>query len=57
MNKLRLLLFPWRHKPWSRRVRRSENGQAEWQAPRDDLNAPDLYIPRGYPSLIFLFAY
>ncbi|EPS93220.1 hypothetical protein FOMPIDRAFT_1136636, partial [Fomitopsis schrenkii] len=45
MNKLRLLLFPWRHKPWSRRVRRSENGQAEWQAPRDDLNAPDLYIP------------
>ena len=47
MNKLRLLLFPWRHKPWSRRVRRSENGQAEWQAPRDDLNAPDLYIPRA----------
>ncbi|KZT64822.1 YIF1-domain-containing protein [Daedalea quercina L-15889] len=45
MNKLRLLLFPWRHKPWSRRVRRSENGQAEWQAPREDLNAPDLYIP------------
>lgn len=45
MNKLRLLLFPWRHKPWSRRMHRSENGQTEWQPPRDDLNAPDLYIP------------
>ncbi|PCH41943.1 protein transporter yif1 [Wolfiporia cocos MD-104 SS10] len=44
MNKLRLVLFPWRHK-WSRRVRRAENGQSEWQPPRDDLNAPDLYIP------------
>ncbi|KAK8850544.1 hypothetical protein IAR55_004462 [Kwoniella newhampshirensis] len=46
-NKLRLILFPWRHKPWSRQVRRSaENGAMEgWQAPRDDINAPDLYIP------------
>ncbi|WRT70708.1 uncharacterized protein IL334_007706 [Kwoniella shivajii] len=47
LNKLRLVLFPWRHKPWSRQVRRStENGAMEgWQAPRDDINAPDLYIP------------
>ncbi|KAL0958946.1 hypothetical protein HGRIS_014260 [Hohenbuehelia grisea] len=45
MNKLRLVLFPWRHKPWSRRVRRSDQGQAEWQSPREDVNAPDLYIP------------
>ncbi|WWD20727.1 hypothetical protein CI109_105203 [Kwoniella shandongensis] len=46
-NKLRLILFPWRHKPWSRQVRRSaENGAMEgWQPPRDDINAPDLYIP------------
>ncbi|KZT00327.1 YIF1-domain-containing protein [Laetiporus sulphureus 93-53] len=44
MNKLRILLFPWRHK-WPRRVRRSENGQSEWQPPREDVNAPDLYIP------------
>ncbi|ORY31217.1 YIF1-domain-containing protein [Naematelia encephala] len=46
-NKLRLVLFPWRHKPWSRQPKRSsENGSVEgWQAPRDDINAPDLYIP------------
>ncbi|WVR08530.1 hypothetical protein IAU60_005585 [Kwoniella sp. DSM 27419] len=47
LHKLRLVLFPWRHKPWSRQVKRSaENGAMEgWQAPRDDINAPDLYIP------------
>ncbi|TCD66876.1 hypothetical protein EIP91_000774 [Steccherinum ochraceum] len=45
IHKLRLLLFPWRHKPWSRRSRRTEAGQAEWLPPRDDINSPDLYIP------------
>ncbi|KAI6004369.1 YIF1-domain-containing protein [Pisolithus orientalis] len=45
MKKLQILLFPWRHKPWSRRVRRSEAGHTEWQPPRDDVNSPDLYIP------------
>ncbi|EIW70117.1 hypothetical protein TREMEDRAFT_30026 [Tremella mesenterica DSM 1558] len=47
LNKLRLILFPWRHKPWARQVKRlSENGAVDgWQAPRDDINAPDLYIP------------
>ncbi|WVQ85809.1 hypothetical protein IAT38_007977 [Cryptococcus sp. DSM 104549] len=46
LNKLRLVLFPWRHKPWSRQIRRSPDGAMEgWQAPRDDINAPDLYIP------------
>ncbi|RDB30741.1 Protein transport protein yif1 [Hypsizygus marmoreus] len=44
--KLKLVLFPWLHKPWARKVRRSEQGQAtEWQSPREDLNSPDLYIP------------
>jgi len=59
--KLRLILFPWRHKPWTRRVRRTEqgygqgqtgsasqgghNGGGEWIPPRDDINSPDLYIP------------
>ena len=46
LSKLRILLFPWRHKPWSRNVRRLENGQSEWAPPREDLNSPDLYIPR-----------
>ncbi|RIA81779.1 COPII-coated vesicle component Hrf1 [Glomus cerebriforme] len=46
-NKIRLLLFPWRHRPWSRLVKRSEqNGQMEgYKPPRDDINSPDLYIP------------
>ncbi|KIJ56246.1 hypothetical protein M422DRAFT_774076 [Sphaerobolus stellatus SS14] len=47
LRKLRLIIFPWRHRPWTRRVRRSEiSGQTEgWQPPREDINSPDLYIP------------
>ncbi|KAI9593104.1 hypothetical protein BDF19DRAFT_387730 [Syncephalis fuscata] len=45
--KLAILLFPFRHKPWSRMARRSEeNGQMEgYKLPREDINAPDMYIP------------
>ena len=50
IRKLRLVVFPWRHKPWTRKIRRSETGIGEYQPPRDDLNAPDLYIP-GAPDL------
>ncbi|KAL1925784.1 uncharacterized protein VTP21DRAFT_667 [Calcarisporiella thermophila] len=47
LNKIQLLLFPWRHKPWSRSVKRSEQtGQMEgYLPPREDINSPDLYIP------------
>lgn len=45
MHKIRLVLFPWRHKRWTRSNRPSEQGQAQWLPPRDDLNSPDLYIP------------
>ncbi|KAM6497252.1 protein transporter yif1 [Amanita muscaria] len=45
IKKLQLLLFPWLHKPWARRARRSDAGHTEWQPPRDDINCPDLYIP------------
>ncbi|KAH8827527.1 hypothetical protein DL96DRAFT_1099866, partial [Flagelloscypha sp. PMI_526] len=46
LTKLKVILFPWTHKPWGRRIRRSEqNEQVEYQSPRDDINAPDLYIP------------
>ncbi|KAJ3040501.1 hypothetical protein HDV00_010810 [Rhizophlyctis rosea] len=47
LHKIALLLFPFRHQPWSRLVRRSEqSGQMEgYKPPREDLNAPDLYIP------------
>lgn len=58
INKLGLVLFPWRHKPWSRQQARlttaaaGPDGQISQQQyssmflpPRDDLNSPDMYIP------------
>lgn len=46
INKLFLVLFPWRHKPWSRRQTVGPNGQEGWYLPpRDDINSPDMYIP------------
>ncbi|KAF9515367.1 hypothetical protein BS47DRAFT_1316137 [Hydnum rufescens UP504] len=46
LQKLRLVIFPWRHRPWSRQVRKSDAGQNEgWKPPREDINSPDLYIP------------
>lgn len=58
LNKLRIVVFPWRHRPWSRKVRRSEaSGQSEgYQSPRDDINSPDLYIPSAYRRLIVFVA-
>ncbi|KAG8690434.1 hypothetical protein FRC09_011988 [Ceratobasidium sp. 395] len=49
LNKLRLVLFPWTHKPWTRKVQRSvdaqDAGPPKYMPPREDLNSPDLYIP------------
>ncbi|KAJ7049456.1 YIF1-domain-containing protein [Mycena amicta] len=45
MRKLRILLFPWMHKHWGRKSNRTDAGQTEWLAPREDVNSPDLYIP------------
>lgn len=53
LRKLLLVLFPWRHKPWSRQQRPSTTSGAQDSAsysyyflpPRDDLNSPDMYIP------------
>ncbi|KAF7513556.1 hypothetical protein GJ744_008850 [Endocarpon pusillum] len=58
LSKLLLVLFPWRHKPWSRQQGRlnttttlanGQAGQAQYTSlflpPRDDLNSPDMYIP------------
>ena len=58
LNKLALVLFPWRHKPWTRQQTRltatsaTASGQLMQQQyssmflpPRDDLNSPDMYIP------------
>ncbi|CAK7232590.1 Protein transport protein yif1 [Sporothrix bragantina] len=46
LNKLFLVLFPWRHKPWSRKQTVGPAGQEGWYLPpRDDINSPDMYIP------------
>lgn len=47
MRKIGVVLFPWRHKPWSRQMIRSEtSGMIDGYATaRDDINAPDMYIP------------
>ncbi|KAI1291279.1 YIF1-domain-containing protein [Xylaria venustula] len=46
INKLFLVLFPWRHKPWSRKQAVGPSGQEGWYLPpRDDINSPDMYIP------------
>ena len=52
LRKLLLVLFPWRHKPWSRQQRPSTTGSQDQSSysyyflpPREDLNSPDMYIP------------
>ncbi|RMZ78473.1 hypothetical protein DV737_g3897, partial [Chaetothyriales sp. CBS 132003] len=58
VRKLLLVLFPWRHKPWTRSQSRmttsstNASGQISQEQysfnylpPRDDLNSPDMYIP------------
>ncbi|KIV85194.1 hypothetical protein PV11_00921 [Exophiala sideris] len=58
MRKLLIVLFPWRHKPWTRQQARmttsstGADGSMTQQSysfnylpPRDDLNSPDMYIP------------
>ena len=52
LSKLRLLLFPFRHPSWSRISSVSDN---VYKPPREDINAPDLYIPSmAYVTYILL---
>jgi len=47
-RKLLLVLFPWRHRPWSRQQRPSSGAQDAgyyFLPPREDINSPDMYIP------------
>eukprot|EP00741_Cyanophora_paradoxa_P015629 tig00020903_g15086.t1 len=46
LNKLKILLLPYVHKSWTRQRKdvRGEN-ESVYMPPRNDLNAPDLYIP------------
>ncbi|KAK0749201.1 YIF1-domain-containing protein [Schizothecium vesticola] len=53
VNKLFLVLFPWRHKPWSRKTAAGRDGW--YLPPRDDVNSPDMYIPvMSFVTYIFL---
>jgi len=46
VKKLYLVLFPWRHRPWSRKQAMGANGQdGIFLPPREDINSPDMYIP------------
>jgi hypothetical protein len=46
VSKLWLVLCPWRHRSWTRAQRMGMDGQdGFYLAPRDDPNAPDMYIP------------
>eukprot|EP01133_Synstelium_polycarpum_P016922 gene16922-20129_t len=43
-NKIKLLLIPFGQKTWKRRIHRAGDVDS-YLPPRDDINAPDLYIP------------
>ncbi|KAI9768987.1 MAG: hypothetical protein M1840_004583 [Geoglossum simile] len=46
LHKLFLILFPWRHRPWSRQQRVTPGAQEGYfLPPREDINSPDMYIP------------
>ncbi|KAH6870621.1 YIF1-domain-containing protein [Alternaria rosae] len=49
LNKLRIILFPWWHRPWSRQRQHTADPSASaallYQPPREDVNSPDMYIP------------
>jgi hypothetical protein len=46
LNKLLLVLFPWRHRPWSRKSALSPSSSSPlFLPPREDINSPDMYIP------------
>lgn len=58
-NKLKHILLPYLHTRhngrWERNHLTNENGSTEYVPPRDDINAPDLYIPlMAYATYIIL---
>ncbi|EPS43997.1 hypothetical protein H072_2024 [Dactylellina haptotyla CBS 200.50] len=58
LNKIRLVIFPWRHRPWSRVPKGVGPGQPEglFLPPREDLNSPDMYIPvMAFVTYILLY--
>jgi hypothetical protein len=55
MSKLFIVLFPWRHRPWSRQQRLHNGQEGTYLPPREDTNSPDMYIPvMGFVTYILL---
>lgn len=52
VGKLRCLLFPFGSRSWKRVCQVNDDGSETYFPPRQDLNAPDLYIP-----LMAIFTY
>lgn len=61
ISKIWIILFPWKHKCWSRLPRHSEVNEAiveGYRSPREDINSPDMYIPgRFYCFILSLKKY
>ncbi|KAG5513822.1 hypothetical protein PMAC_000860 [Pneumocystis sp. 'macacae'] len=48
ISKIWVILFPWRHKCWSRFPKHLEANDISvevYKSPREDINSPDMYIP------------
>jgi len=57
VNKVKLLLFPLRHVYWRRRIQKVIDGEV-YLPPRDDINAPDLYIPTmAFVTYVLILGY
>jgi len=61
LRKLLLVLFPFRHRSWRRRQLVGDDGDGapgEFLPPREDVNAPDLYIPvMAFVTYVLLVAF
>ncbi|KAF3909797.1 hypothetical protein ABW21_db0201262 [Orbilia brochopaga] len=60
LAKLRVVIFPWRHRPWSRIPKAvgptPSPSDGMFLPPRDDLNSPDMYIPvMAFVTYILLY--
>ncbi|KAI5964387.1 hrf1 [Candida theae] len=56
LKKILLILFPFRHKDWTR-ILAKDNGSGQYLPPAYDVNAPDLYIPiMSFVTYILLWA-
>lgn len=57
LKKLQIILFPFVHKKWERSYESMDAG-AQFKAPMEDHNAPDLYIPTmAFMTYILLMGY